>query len=136
MQVHVVGPDQSVTVIDAPQIGPGAYEARVPLKQQGAYMFRANSNGSDGASRMLAYSYPTEYHAYPPDMDKLRAISRETGGIFQPTASEIFDTRGERTFVPMPFWPWLTAIALALYAVDVLQRRFRLFEDSWTAPNI
>ena len=99
-------------------------------------MFRASSNGADGASRMLAYSYPAEYHSYPPDVDKLRAISTQTGGAFQPTPAEIFDTRGEQTLVPIPLWPWLAAIALALYVVDVLLRRFRLFEDSWDATNI
>jgi hypothetical protein len=136
MQVHVVAPDQSVSVVDVPQTGPGAYETRVPLKQQGAYLFRASSNGVDGTSRMLPYSYPAEYHAYPPDTEKLRAISAETGGIFQPTGPEIFDTRGERTYIPITVWPWLTAMALALYVMDVLLRRFRLFEDSWNASDI
>jgi uncharacterized protein YegL len=135
MQVHVVAPDQSSTVIDLPQTGPGAYEARVPLKQQGTYMFRATSNGSDGASRVLAYSYPEEYHFYPPDVAKLRALSLETGGVFQPSGPEIFNARGDRTFIPVPLWPWFSTTALILYLLDVLLRRFRLFEASWYASD-
>jgi len=136
MQVHVVAPDQSVSVIDLPQIGPGEYQARIPLKQRGTYMFRAGSNDSDGANRVLAYSYPEEYHFYPPDVDKLRAISSETGGIFQPTGPEIFDTRGAHAYIPVTLWPWLSAAALALYGADVLLRRFRLFENHLNANNV
>jgi Ca-activated chloride channel homolog len=139
MQVHVVAPDQSSSVIDLPQTGPGSYEASIPLHQQGTYMFRAGSDGTDGASRVLAYSYPAEYHFYPTDVEKLRTISAETGGVFQPSGPEIFEARGDRTFVPIMLWPWLSAIALALYVVDVLLRRFRLFEvreTSWDARNI
>jgi Ca-activated chloride channel homolog len=130
MQVHVVAPDQDSTVLELPQTGPGVYEARVPLKQQGTYMFRSTVNGSAGASRVLAFSYPGEYHFYPPDVEKLRAISVETGGVFQPQGTEIFESRGDRTMVPLTLWPWLTALGLGLYLLDVLLRRFRLFEDS------
>jgi len=136
MQVHVVAPDQSSTIVELPQTGPGAYEARVPLKQQGTYMFRATSNGSDGASRVLAYSYPAEYHFYPPDVARLRAISAETGGVFQPSGPEIFDARGDRTLIPIALWSWVSAVALALYLLDVLLRRFRLFEASWNASDV
>jgi hypothetical protein len=33
------------------------------------------------------------------------------------------------TLSPIPLWPWLAATALVLYMLDVLLRRFRLFED-------
>jgi len=139
MQVHVVAPDQTATVIELPQTGPGRYEARFPLKQQGTYMFRSSSDGSGGASRVLAYSYPEEYHFYPPDVEKLRAVSAETGGTFQPSGPEIFEPRGDQTFVPLVLWPWLSSLGLVLYLLDVLLRRFRLFESSeasWDARNV
>jgi hypothetical protein len=135
MQVHVVAPDQSSAVFELPQSGPGIYETRVPLNQQGTYTFRATSNGSDGTSRVLAYSYPAEYHFYPPDIAKLRAISDETGGVFQPQGPEIFNTLGDRTLVPIALWPWLAAAGLTLYLLDVLLRRFRFFESSGDIPR-
>ena len=130
IQVHVIAPDQSSSVHELPQTGPGVYEARVPLKQQGTYTFRSTINGSASASRVLAFSYPAEYHFYPPDAEKLRAISTETGGVFQPKGAEIFEARGDRTLVPVSLWPWLTVFGLGLYLLDVLLRRFRLFEAS------
>ncbi len=130
IQAHVLAPDRTDSLVDIPQIGPGAYEARVPLMQNGTYLFRLASNGSAGASRMLAYSYPEEYRSYPPDTERLRMISKETGGVFEPTVAEIFDTRGQRTDIPIDPVPWLIASALGLFVIDVILRRFRLFEQS------
>lgn len=90
-QAHAVAQEQSVSVFDARE----RMEARVPLKQQGSKMFRTSSNGSDGASRMQAYSYPDEYHACPTNIDKLRAISAETGGL----SRRRMRTAGEATMI-------------------------------------
>jgi hypothetical protein len=128
-QVRVVAPDQSSSVLDVRQVGPGSYQASYPLTQKGSFLFRAVGDDVGGASRILAYSYPDEYHFYPPNVDLLRALSTETGGGFQPAARDIFDARGETTTLPVPLWPYLAAAALALYIVDVLLRRIRLFES-------
>jgi uncharacterized membrane protein/uncharacterized protein YegL len=128
-ELRVVAPDQSVSSVPIHQVGPGSYEAAFPLSQRGSYVFHAlGENG--GVSRALAYAYPDEYHFYPPNTDLLRAISSATKGRFQPRAEDIFDTRGETTSIPMPLWPYLAMMALALYLVDVLLRRVRLFEES------
>jgi Ca-activated chloride channel homolog len=127
-QVRVIGPDQKVAVLDVPQVGPGGYETRLALTQDGSYSFRASGGGSAGPLRSLEYSYPAEYHFYPPDTQKLRAISNATGGKFEPQGNEIFDARGESTEYPMSLWPWLSALVLILYIADILLRRVRLFE--------
>jgi uncharacterized membrane protein len=128
-EVRIIDPAQNVSVVDVPQIGPGSYELRVPLTQHGTYVFHASSEGLNGASGMLAYSYPDELHFYPTDFVKLRTISAETGGVFQPKGAEIFDSGGETTMVAIALWPWLAAIGLGLYLIDVLLRRVRLFEE-------
>jgi len=128
LKAHIVAPDQSTSIVDVPQTGPGEYETRVPLTQDGTYLFRTSSDDSDGVSRTLAYSYPAEYHFYPPNFEMLRLLSRETGGTFQPAGPEIFDSNGETALMPFVLWPWLAALALALYLVDVLLRRIRIFE--------
>ena len=43
--------------------------------------------------RVLAYSYPDEYHFYPPNTEALRSLSNETKGRFQPRAEDIFDAK-------------------------------------------
>ena len=127
-QVRVIGPDQKVSVMDVPQVGPGEYETQMPLAQDGTYTFRAGGGGASGPLRSLEYSYPAEFHFYPPDTQKLRSISNATKGAFQPQVSEIFDPQGESTEYPISLWPWLAAIVLVLYVADILLRRVRLFE--------
>jgi len=99
------------------------------MNQKGSYLFRAVEADSGGASRVLAYSYPDEYHFYPPNTELLRSISNETKGRFQPRSEDIFDAQGESTALPTPLWPYFAAIALVLYLTDVLLRRLRLFES-------
>jgi uncharacterized membrane protein len=126
--VRVIGPDQTVSEVPIHQIGPGAYQAKYSLGQKGSYLFRAIGADSGGASRVIAYSYPDEYHFYPPNTEMLRSISDETKGRFQPHPQEIFDPNGETTDLPTPLWPYLATMALLLYLTDVLLRRLRLFE--------
>src|SRR2546426_1561141 len=127
-QVRVVSPDQSVSDVLVRQVGPGSYEAKFPLGKKGSYLFRAVGEDGGGPSRVLAYSYPDEYHFYPPNTEVLRSISNETKGRFQPRSEEIFDAQGETTALPVPLWPYLAGLALLLYFADVLLRRVRLFE--------
>ena len=132
-QIRVVAPDQSASVVNVNQVGPGAYEAVFPLTQKGSYLFRAFDGQTAGPSQALAYSYPEEYHFYPPNTDALRALATETGGTFQPAAAEIFNTYGERTATPVPLWPYPAVLALLLYIIDVYLRRIRLFDKEFQA---
>jgi Ca-activated chloride channel homolog len=127
-QVRVIGPDEAVSDVAVHQVGPGSYEAKFPMSQKGAYLFRAVGPESGGPSRVLAYSYPDEYHFYPPNTEALRSISNETKGRFQPHAEDIFDPQDETAALPVPLWPYLAAAALVLYIADVFLRRVRLFE--------
>jgi len=136
-QVRVIAPDQKVSTLDVPQVGPGEYESRILMDQDGTYVFHASEKGMAGPSRSLEYSYPAEYHFYPPDTARLRSISTATDGAYEPEGKEIFDPRGESTEVPLALWPWICAIVLVLYITDVLLRRLRLFaaDPVATAPG-
>lgn len=125
----VSGPGEEASTVDVPQVGPGIYEITVPVSEDGSYVFRASSDALAGPSRMIAYSYPEEYHFYPTDADRLRRISESTGGKYQATPDDVFDTSGESVSVYTPLWPWLAASALVLFVLDVLLRRLRLFES-------
>ncbi len=127
-QLRVLSPSQTASTVDVQQVGPGSYETRVPLAQDGTYVFRAMGDVTGVPSRTLEYSYPDEYHFYPTDFARLRTISSETGGVYQPAGPEIFDPQGETVPVHSRLWPWLTALALLLYVGDVFLRRLRLFE--------
>jgi Ca-activated chloride channel family protein len=127
-KLHVIDPSQAASTVEIPQVGPGAYETRLPLTKDGTYVFRTVGDVTGGPSTMLDYSYPDEYHFYPPNFEMLRAISAETGGVYQPQGPEIFDPRGETVNVHTRLWPVFALLALVLYMADVLLRRLRLFE--------
>jgi Ca-activated chloride channel homolog len=133
-KLRVTGPNEKPATTEVPQVGPGQYETRVRLEKKRTYAFNVSAAGNV-ASRTLEYSYPAEYHFYPPDISKLQAISAETGGVFQPAGPEIFDPHGETTQAPVPLWPWLVSIVLALYLVDILLRRIRLFPGRTTLAS-
>ena len=50
--------------------------------------------------------------------------------MFQPQAKDIVDPKGATTEFPTRLWPFLAAIVLGLYVVDILLRRVRLFEEN------
>jgi hypothetical protein len=127
-KLRIVDPAQAASTIEVPQVGPGAYEMRFPLNQDGTYVFRTVGDASGGASRTLEFSYPDEYHFYPPNFEVLRDLSTGTGGVYQAAGPEIFDAGGETVSVHTRLWPLLASLALVLYLVDVLLRRLRLFE--------
>jgi hypothetical protein len=126
----VIAPDQKVSTLDILQIAPGAYETQVKLDKDGPYVFRAVSASGNGPTRVLEYSYPPEYHFYPTDIQKLQYISAATGGSFDPREPDIFDTRGETVEFPTELWPIISSVVLALYFLDILLRRVRLFRHA------
>jgi len=126
-EVRVVGPDGNTTSVRLHQSGPGFYEAKHPLDQQGTYVLRLI--GEDGGvSRVLPYSYPDEHRFYPPDEALLTQMALSTGGQFNPDAESIFATDGRTIIQPTPLWPFLAVVGLLLYLTDLLLRRLRLFE--------
>ena len=133
-QIRVVDPRQNAYVIDVHQSGPGTYEARFPVNQRGPFSFRVIGDEA-GVERTLSYSYPDEYHFYPPNVDLLQEVASVTGGKYQPTGADIFATQGQSTPRQTPLWPYLALVALLLYLTDLLLRRVRLFEEG-TEPQV
>jgi uncharacterized membrane protein len=128
LKTRLVDPNRNTLMLDVPQIGPGAYETRVRLARNGEYEFGSGIEKDPGPSRALTYSYPDEYRFYPTNAATLEEVSRETGGKFEPAASDIVDKHGESIEVPYALWPWLAGLGLILFVTDVLLRRLRLFE--------
>jgi len=69
------------------------------------------------------YPYPDEYRFYPPDIEKLETVARETGGKVSPEIEDIFRVDGERASVPTALAPIFVPMALLLYFLDVAVRR-------------
>jgi hypothetical protein len=114
------------------QTAPGRYRASVPvsISASSPWRFELDAKGIPektldhvGRTRTVFYPYPDEYRFYPPDVEKLESLSRETGGKVGPSIEEIFDVGDERASVPTALAPILMGLGLALYLLDIAVRR-------------
>jgi hypothetical protein len=118
------------TTIKTERVSSASYAASVTLGPEDDQTFQTNLPDGSEVARSLLYSYPAEYQFRPPNVELLQAIARDTGGVFAPSPEQIFEDDGVRTVRPLALWPFLAALALALYLLDLLLRRIRLFEAS------
>ena len=71
-----------------------------------------------------------EYRFRPPDEDALKAIADATGGAVSPTPEVLRQTSQSSRAARRALWPGLVIAALALWMVDILLRRVRVFETA------
>ena len=118
------------------QVGPGRYEAEVPLDRYGAFSLRAEHR-RDG--RLVAESrgradnpYPREYAVLEPDVATLTALAQATRGRVDPDVRAMFDAGGEKIRHARPVWKYPVLAAVAMMLVDLFLRRVRLFDRAAT----
>ena len=124
-RLRVLRGDGEEAFLSFHQIGPGAFQARHSLGAPGEepYRFELSGNGIEDRSQALFYRYGDEYRLYPPNTPLLDEIAVQTGGRYLPDVGDIFDDYGETAFVPTPLWPWLSALALLAFFMDIAVRR-------------
>ena len=124
-RLRVVGVGGEETSLSFQQVGPGTFQARHTLGPPGEepYRFELSGNGIEDRSQALYYRYGDEYRLYPANTELLDEIAVQTGGKFLPEVEEIFDDYGETASVPTPLWPWLSALALISFFLDIAVRR-------------
>jgi len=132
-RLRVEGPEGfEPLAVTLQQVAPGRYVARVPLPLHGAYTFAAEHRREGqllATSRaQLGHPYPAEYDPRPPDLAKLSRIAELGGGQAIATPAGLFDPGAQRVEARSPLWPWCVGLAIALFLVDLLLRRVRLFD--------
>jgi hypothetical protein len=133
--------------VPMPQTAPGRYEADFPLDHYGSFLLhaalqKAVDDGHGGASKAVTVAesyghvtnpYPREYLALAPDIATLAHAAAATGGSVDPTPQAVFDPAGEVIKYHEDLWPRFVGAAIALFLVDLLVRRVRLFDRKKTA---
>ncbi|HEY8476988.1 MAG TPA: VWA domain-containing protein, partial [Chloroflexota bacterium] len=127
----VVGPDGAQEEVPMPQVGPGRYEGRFPVGEQGAYAIQVvqrNEAGEVVANQPtgLAVPYSPEYRLLGGDARLLAELVRSTGGAVITAPEESFSRQGTSGGQPRLLSPWLLAAAAVLFLADVASRRLRL----------
>jgi uncharacterized membrane protein len=124
--VQVAAANGTVADVVAPQRAPGRYEttivadARQPLS--------VSLVGEGLAPRLIVPDPDLEYRFSAPDVEKLAALARVTGGTPGASAEAIGAAAASRQTARRALWPFLVIAALFVWMGDVVLRRVRLFE--------
>ncbi|MFK7999136.1 MAG: VWA domain-containing protein [Polyangiales bacterium] len=118
------------------QTAPGRYEARLPLDAYGSFVLSADhrleGRSVAESATQLANPYPSEYRALEPDIALFERVAELTGGEASPAPARLFDAGDETIEAHQELWPWLLYLALALFILDLLLRRVRLFDRDFS----
>lgn len=128
--------------LEMAQTAPGRYEAEFPLDSYGTFTLEAEHlrEQDDGSLKKIAVSYghvshpyPREYASFEADVAKLERAAAVAGGRSHPTIEALFDPGQEKIEVHQQLWPKAIYAALALFLLDLLVRRVRLFDRKFVA---
>jgi uncharacterized membrane protein len=117
------------------QVAPGRYEATVVVDATQPITISLDGADADAAaggvtSGTVLPDAAAEYRFRAPDETLLRSIASATGGAWKPTAAALANAASDSRTARRPLWPALIALALALWFVDLLLRRIRMFEPA------
>ncbi|MBI4702010.1 MAG: VWA domain-containing protein [Deltaproteobacteria bacterium] len=131
-------PGGETKVVALRQSAPGRYEAAVPLDAFGSFLLRAEHlrRQPDGSLKPVAVSsghvshpYPPEYASFETDRLTLERAAAATGGrLLGEEPGAAFDPQGEKITYHEELWPRVVMAAIALFLLDLLLRRVRLFD--------
>ena len=117
------------------QVAPGRYEATVMADATQPISISLDGTDADpsagGVTAGTVLPDPAaEYRFRAPDEQLLRSIASATGGAWRPTPASLANAAVESRTARQPLWPALIGLALALWFVDLLLRRVRIFEPA------
>lgn len=116
---------------------PGRYEAELRLDEYGSFLLRAEHAriARDGGLQPFASSfghvsnpYPREYGRFEPDIELQQRAAAAAGGDLDPEPARVFDPQGEKIVYYRPLWSRFVLAAIAVFLLDLLIRRVRLFD--------
>ncbi len=132
-EARVVAPDLTVHPVALRQVGPGRYEAQLPVDQDGSWMVGVQLLDGD---RVIGQGIAEAVQPYSPEFRRKgagRALLAELqrlgtpGTLSDPTAA--FARPPVPREVPRPLWAWFVAAAAFAWLLDAAARRLDLGQD-------
>lgn len=125
--VHVVGPDRTSEIVGIQQLTPTRYSGTFQMQDSGSYIVTAEREG-DTRRRVetLSLPYPAEYAAFSVDTASLKMLTTATGGIHEPTSTQIAAPAGLAIERQVSLVQALLVVAAILFVLEMILRRFSI----------
>lgn len=128
-EIFVVGPGNFRKPMAVRKVAQGSYRGTVPLGgQRGLFRVRPLEE-SRAFPEIGFYRQEEELTEYGSDPDLLKRISQFTGGRFEPTPKQVFDSGGRGIPTSLSLWPGLLAAAVALNIGELVNRKWKGLVD-------
>ncbi|MDH3303518.1 MAG: VWA domain-containing protein, partial [Acidimicrobiia bacterium] len=131
-------PNGDLSVVPLQRTGTSTFSGSTAAPAAGAYWVSVSVEGDAGVlasgSSGAVSSYQEEFAFRQPDPTLAADLASLTGGRSEPEAADVFDPAPAIGGAETELWPHLTALALALFLIDVALRRLVLQEgdiEAW-----
>ncbi len=124
---RVLTPALDADPLEFEQTAAGRYEARFRAKDVGTYLVNLDYESEDGAGGTsttgAAVSYSEEYRRFKTNEKLLDEIASITKGRVLDSPRDVFLHTGTTLAAPRRMSPWLLALAVLLFPLDIFIRR-------------
>jgi uncharacterized membrane protein len=124
-ELYVIGPGDFKRPLELTRLSPGTYRGRVRIGNlEGLFRVRP-LNDSRSFPEVGLYRQESELSDYGSNETLLKSIAQSTGGRFNPSAKQLFDTGGKYIDATIHLWPGLLALAVLLNLIELVLRKWR-----------
>jgi Ca-activated chloride channel homolog len=129
--LYVIGPGDFRRPLEVSRVSPGTYRGRVHIGAlEGLFRIRP-LNETRAFPEVGLYRQESELSDYGTNDTLLRSLAQATGGRFNPSISELFNSGGQSIESALRLWPGLLCLALLLNLLELVLRKWRGIAESF-----
>jgi Ca-activated chloride channel family protein len=129
--IYVIGPSDFRAPLKVTKVAAAHYSGRLPIGQNQG-LFRVRPLEESAAFPEVGFYRPEdELLDYGNNEQLLRQVASATGGRFQPTAKQVFDSGGRSTSATMNLWPLFLVLAILLNLAELVMRKSKGLLESF-----
>ena len=126
-EVRVAGPGETRSRVEMQQTTSTRYSGTFQIQDSGSYIVTAQREGDEQTrTEVLSLPYPIEYAEFEVDTDLLKTLAAGTGGVYEPTPTQIAAPAGTPTEKQIPLAQALLVVAALLFVLEMLLRRYSI----------
>jgi Ca-activated chloride channel homolog len=124
-ELYVIGPGDFKRPLELTRVSPGTYRGRIRIGNvEGLFRVRP-LNDSRSFPEVGLYRQESELSDYGSNETLLKSIAQSTGGRYNPSPNQLFDTGGKYIDATIRLWPGLLALAVLLNLMELVMRKWR-----------